>query len=79
MATVKVSDQTYRKLNELAGKLRSRLGRPVSVQEALDLAMRQGKPKPADYSGSWLMTDEEGKEIERGLKKGWRRWKLPRE
>ena len=78
MATVKVSEQTYKRLNELAGRLRSRLGRPVSVDEVLDLALREKKPRPADFAGTWLMTDEEEKEIERGLKRSWRRWK-PRE
>ena len=78
MAIVKVSEQTYKRLNELAGLLRSRLGRPVSVDEALDLAMKEKKPKPGDFAGTWSMTDEEEKEIERGLKRAWKRWK-PRE
>ena len=52
MATVKISEQTYKKLNEIAGELRSRLGRPVSVDEAIDYAMRQNKAKPSDYAGS---------------------------
>lgn len=79
MATVRVSERTYRKLNELAGELRSRLGRPVSVDEALDYAMRQNKAKPSDYAGSWSMSDAEEKRIESGLERVWKRWKPRRE
>lgn len=75
MATVKISDQAYKKLNELAGELRSRLGRPVSVDEALDYAMKQNKAKPSDYAGSWKMTDREEKEMEADLGRIWKRWK----
>ncbi len=81
MATVKVSDQTYKKLNELAGELRSRLGRPVSVDEALDFALKQKRrPKPSDYAGSWSMSDEEEKRIfGDDLQRMWKRWKPRRE
>ena len=81
MATVKVSDQTYKRLNELAGELRSRLGRPVSVDEALDFALRQKrKPKPTDFGGTWSMTDEEEKRIfGNDLQRMWKRWKPQRE
>lgn len=79
MATVKVSEQTYRKLNQLAGELRSRLGRPVSVDEALDYAMKQHKEKSSDYAGSWSMSDEEEKRIESDLDRIWERWKPRKE
>jgi hypothetical protein len=81
MATVKVSDQTYKKLNELAGELRSRLGRPVSVDEALDFALKQRRrANPSDYAGTWSMTNEEEKRIfVDNLQKMWKRWKSRRE
>jgi len=81
MATVKVSDQTYKRLNELAGELRSRLGRPVSVDEALDFALRQKrKPNLTDFGGTWSMTDEEEKRIfGDDLHRMWKRWKPQRE
>ena len=75
MATVKISEQTYKKLNELAGELRSRLGRPVSVDEALEYAMKQNKAKPSDFAGSWSMSDSEEKKIEADLERVWKRWK----
>jgi len=81
MATVKVSDQTYKKLNELAGELRAQLGRPVSVDEALDFALKQKrKRKPSDYAGTWSMSDEEEKRIfGDDLQRMWKRWKPRRE
>jgi hypothetical protein len=79
VATVKVSKQTYKKLNELAGELRSRLGRPVSVDEALDYAMKQKRAKPSDYAGSWSMSDAEEKRIEKSLESVWKRWKPQKE
>jgi len=81
MATVKVSEETYKKLNELAGKLRSKLGRPVSVDEALDFTMKGSrKSKPGDFTGAWSsMTDREEAELLGDLDKLWRRWKLQKE
>jgi hypothetical protein len=74
MATVKVSEQTYKKLNRLAGKLRSKTGRPVSVDEALDFALkRNSKLSPSDFVGSWSsMSDSEEEEILGGLDKFWK-------
>jgi hypothetical protein len=80
MATVKISEQTYRKLNKLAGELRSRLGRPVSVDEALEYTMKQKRVKPSDYAGAWSsMTEAEERKIEEDLERLWKRWKLRKE
>ena len=78
MATVKVSDETYKKLNKVAGTLRTRLGRPVSVDEALDFVMKQGdkrRSSPSDFAGAWsFMNDKEEAEILRSLEKFWSNW-----
>ncbi len=76
MATVKVSKNAYEKLNELAGKLRSKYGRPVSIAEALEYAMKEKHLRPADFAGSWSMTDEEEARIMKSMKEAWTRWKL---
>ncbi|MFI5419931.1 MAG: hypothetical protein ACHQ1H_03085 [Nitrososphaerales archaeon] len=78
---MKISDQTYKKLNELAGELRVQLGRPVSVDEALDFALKQKrKRKPSDYAGTWSMSDEEEKRIfGDDLQRMWKRWKPRKE
>ncbi len=79
MATVKVSKQTYEKLNEAAGKLRARLRRPVSVDEVLDAALKSRKAKPSDFAGTLLITDDEAREIVKDLNEFWSKWKSPRE
>ena len=77
MATVKVSEDTYKKLNQLAGRLRSKTGRPVSVDEALDYALKgKSKLSPSDFVGSWSsMTEREEEEILRSLDRFWKGWK----
>ena len=75
MATVKVSKKTYRELNEIAGKLRSRYGRPVSVDEAIEFATRHGRLKASDLAGSMAMSDEEADRISRELGEFWSRWR----
>jgi hypothetical protein len=77
MPTVKVSEYTYKKLNRLAGKLRSKTGRPVSVDEALDFVLKgENKLSPSDFVGSWSsMSDAEEEEILRSLDKFWKGWK----
>ncbi|MDV3278466.1 MAG: hypothetical protein LYZ69_08390 [Nitrososphaerales archaeon] len=78
MATVKVSKKTYRELNEIAGKLRARLRRPVSVDEAIEFAMKQNRLKPSDFAGSLSLTNEEEAQISKSLEEFWSRWKFPR-
>lgn len=41
---IKVSDETYRKLNDFAGKLRSQTGRPVSMNEAILMLLKKSAP-----------------------------------
>ncbi len=77
MATIRIRDETYRRLNEAAGKLRSKLKRPVSMDEVLESLLRERNLRPSDFAGSWSMTETELKEFERGLKAAWKSWKLP--
>jgi len=75
--SLRVDDETYRRLCEIAGKLQAKLKRPVSVDEAIRsvIQMPQGKQKRiTDLAGTWKLTDEELSEIMEGLQKGWRRW-----
>jgi len=75
--SLRVDDETYRRLCEIAGKLQARLKRPVSVDEAIRslIQMPQGKQKRiTDLAGTWKLTDEELNEIMESLHKGWRRW-----
>lgn len=72
MATVKVSQETYERLNRLAGRLRSRLKRPVSMDEALNMMIRE--LKPSDFSGTLSLTDDEAAAISEELNAFWSRW-----
>ena len=74
MATksIKVSEETYRKLVELAGKLQAELKKPVSIEDAIRYLMRR---KISDLAGSWDISDEEVKEIKESLRRGGSTWK----
>lgn len=79
MATVKVSRKTYRELNQIAGRLRTRLRRPVSVGQAIEFAMARDRLRPSDFGGSLLLTDKEEAGISEKTARFWSRWKLQRE
>ena len=70
--SIRVSEETYRKLVELAGKLQAELKRPVSVEDAIRYLLKR---KISDLAGSWEINDEEVKEIKESLKRGWKAWK----
>jgi predicted transcriptional regulator len=75
--SLRVDDETYRKLCEIAGKLQSKLKRPVSVDEAIRSVIQmpqRNQNKITDLAGTWKLTDEELREIVENLRKGWRRW-----
>jgi predicted transcriptional regulator len=74
--TIKVSKETYSKLNEIAGELQIKLRRPVSIEEAMkELIKRKEKGrKISDLAGSWNITDTEFKEIETSIGETWKKW-----
>lgn len=74
--TIKVSKETYAKLNEIAGELQIRLRRSVSIEEAMkDLIKRKEKGrKISDLAGSWNITDAKFKEIETSIEETWKKW-----
>ncbi len=81
LKTVKITEETYAKLAEIAGELQIKLKRPVSLGEAMKyLLEHKGKRKGAkitDLAGSWDMSDEEWAEIKASLAEAWKRWKPP--
>jgi hypothetical protein len=79
MSTIKVSKETYEKLNERAGKLRARLRRPVSLDEVLNSAMKSRSPRPSDFAGTLVLSDREADEIGNDLSEFWSRWQSPSE
>jgi hypothetical protein len=74
MATVKVSKETYEKLNNLAGKMRAKAHRPVSMDEALDSAMNISRLRPSDFAGTFIVSEREATEIFEELSRFWSRW-----
>jgi predicted transcriptional regulator len=79
--SLRVDDESYRRLCEIAGRLQEKLKRPVSIDEAIRsvIQMPQGKQKKiTDLAGTWKLNDEELREIMEGLQKGWRRWNSSR-
>lgn len=73
MATVKVDEKTYAELNRIAGDLRAARGRPVPIDEVIRELLK--RRKPAEFIGSWKMSDEEAERIFGELREGWKKWK----
>ena len=72
LRSIKISEENYRKLNSISGKLRESLRRPVSINEAITIISRQGRL--SDLAGSWKSSDSEIEEFMSNLKKGWGKW-----
>ena len=74
--TIKVSKETYAKLNEIAGELQIKLRRSVSIEEAMkDLIKRKEKGrKISDLAGSWNITETEFTEIQTSIEEKWKKW-----
>ena len=70
--SIKLSEETYRKLVELAGKLQAELKKPVSIEDAIRYLLKR---RISDLAGSWEISDEEVEEIKESLYKGWKGWK----
>jgi len=70
--SIKLSEETYRRLVELAGKLQAERGEPVSVEEAIKYLMKR---EITPLAGSWDVTDEEVEKLKRSLREGWAKWR----
>jgi len=73
--TVRIDEETYRKLSEYAGELQSKFKRPVSINEAIKHLTQKIhlSNKISDLSGIWKTTDEEIEEIMTNLRRGWKK------
>ena len=73
--SIKISEENYKSLCELSGKLREKLHKPVSINEAISFLYK--KRKLSDLAGAWEdMSSGEAEEFMDDLKKGWKRWKI---
>jgi len=72
--SVKISEDNYRMLCSLSGRLRDKLHKPVSINDAISFLHKRGKI--SDLAGMWKMSDKETEKFMKDLKKGWSRWKI---
>ena len=71
---VKLSDENYKWLCQVAGDLQAKEKRMVSIDEALSRVKKQVYGKFSDVIGSWKMSDKEVDEFKRDLRAGWKKW-----
>ncbi len=69
---IKISEENYRKLSKLSGKLREKMEKPVSIDDAITYLY--SKRNVSDLAGTWDMSDEEAEEFLKDLKEGWKEW-----
>jgi len=72
--SIKISEENYKRLSSLSGRLRNKLHKPISVNEAISFLYK--KRKISDLAGTLKMNDKEVSEFMKNLKKGWGRWKI---
>ena len=72
--SIKISEDNYRRLNALSGKLRNKLHKPISLNETISFLYK--RRKISDLAGMWKMSDKEANEFMNSLKKGWKEWKI---
>lgn len=70
--TIKISEENYRWLSSVAGELQSAKGKPVSLDAALTFIHRQ--KNIMKLAGKSTRTDEEIKEANNVIKRGWETW-----
>jgi len=74
--SIKVKDSTYRKLSKLAAHIQNRYERPVTLDEALDYAIKQANiSRVSDTAGGWVMSDSEVVAMMETLREAWSLWK----
>lgn len=72
--SIKISEENYRRLAALSGKLRESLHKPVSINDAISFLY--SRRKISDLAGAWKMSDKEAEEFMTNLKEGWKKWKI---
>ena len=73
LVSIKITEENYRRLSSLSGKLREKYQKPASINDAISFLYE--RKKISDLAGTWKMSDEEVKETMGDLKKGWSKWK----
>lgn len=74
--TIKITDSSYSTLNKIAGELRAKEGRPVSIEEVINILIKKSRFNPTDFAGGWDMDDSEVDSILKSLRDKWSAWKI---
>ncbi|KKK45070.1 hypothetical protein LCGC14_1488540 [marine sediment metagenome] len=69
--SIKISQNTYEKLVELAGHLQSKQKRKISIEETIKYLLRK---RISNFSESWEMSDEEYEELKKKIGEVWKTW-----
>ena len=72
--SIKISEENYKNLSALSGGLRSRLHRPISINETISFLYK--RKKISDLAGTWKISDKEVNNFMGKLNKGWKEWKI---
>lgn len=72
--TVKLSENNYNWLCEVAGTAQAEEKRMVSIDDAVSKIRKRLTGKLSDLGGSWKMSDKESDELMRELRRDWKRW-----
>ncbi len=72
--SIKISEENYKRLASLSGRLRNRLHKPISINDAINFLYK--RKKISDLAGSLKMDDKEVNRFMKDLKKGWNKWKI---
>jgi len=75
--TIRVDEETYKRLMEQAGKLQALLRRSVSLDETIKYLTEglRKQNKISDLAGSWRVSEAELREIRKGFAEGWEKWR----
>ena len=71
--SIKISEENYKRLSSLSGDLRTKMQKPISLNDAISYLYE--KKDLSELAGSWKMSDGEADEFMLDLKKGWKKWK----
>ncbi|MEK6893982.1 MAG: antitoxin VapB family protein [Nanoarchaeota archaeon] len=76
--TIKISEENYKKLLEIATEIQKINGVRASFDDAIkELAKEKRKKKKiSDLTGAWKMSDSEWEKIKDELNRGWKTWKM---
>ena len=72
--TVKLSEENYKWLCEVAGNMQAEEQRMASIDDALNKIKKRLSGKFSDIIGSWKMSDKEVEAFKRDLRAGWKKW-----